>query len=395
MRVFPSAFWAVLLAAQAPGGTPLPKDVPREYAPLYTLLARSLEGVDRAIPQPAVERGTAPIYAAELLPANGNIGPALLEPKALEGVRAYLDALKAVGVRGVVFAASYPILRPDFPRSGEYLAFFKAVTVEARRREMVVEIESAVAFTNSPFSPLTWDYSRMSVDQLARDRRETIAMLIRETSPDYLDVGAEPDTEARITGLKALTQPEVYAGMLRTMLSGLDRGRTKLGAGLGTWASPRFVELEASLPLDFIALHIYLVTGPAMRNASEACRIARDHGKELVIDEAWLYKESPGESGSLAADTKIFARDAFAFWAPLDEAFLSMIDRYARAQGVKLVSPFWTTMFFGSLPYDETVAKMPYAELRQSLNRAAVAGIVGGRVTRVGSAYRAIAQGSK
>jgi hypothetical protein len=347
--------------------------------------------VDRAIQSAAVMRGTPPLYAAELLPANGNIGPSLLQPAALDGVRAYLDALHALGVRGVVFAIPYPLLRPEFARSAEYLAFFRSVAAEARRRAMVVEVESAVAFSNTPFSPLTWDYSQMTVARLSRERREMIALLIREIAPDYLDLGAEPDTEAKLTGLRGLDEPAIYAGMLRTILSGVDRGRTKIGAGLGTWASPRVVELEAALPLDFIALHIYPVMGAALRNASEACRIARAQGKELVIDEAWLYKEAPGETVSIAANTKIFARDAFAFWAPLDAAFLRMIDHYARAEGIRLVSPFWSTVFFGSLPYDAATARMPYPELRQALNRAALAGIESGRVSAVGAAYRALA----
>ncbi|HXX72554.1 MAG TPA: hypothetical protein VEI80_02580 [Candidatus Acidoferrales bacterium] len=53
------------------------------------------------------------VYATELLPANGNRGPALLQPNNLNSVAANLNALQAMGIQGVTIAIGYPLLDPS------------------------------------------------------------------------------------------------------------------------------------------------------------------------------------------------------------------------------------------------------------------------------------------
>src|SRR5581483_7703039 len=77
----------------------------------------------------------------------------------------------------------------------------------------------------------------------------------------------------------------------------------------------------------------------------QVCKRARAAGKRIIIDEAWLYKMRPGGSTAIADDTAIFMRDAFDFFAPLDQQFLRYIDDLARVERIEFVSPVWSTYF--------------------------------------------------
>lgn len=361
-----------------------PANVPAEYRAMYSQLDKTLRALDRRIPK---RSGPKPIYAAELLPANGNRGEQLLDPKTIGGVKVWLDRFQELGIQGAVFAVPYPLLMRSYPRSTEYVSFFRQVVDEARKRQMTVEIESAVIFANSPFSPVQWDYSNLTVDRLIRERQEMITTIVRELAPDYLDLGAEPDTEARLTGLRELNDPVCYAQFVGAIIRGIDRGKTKIGAGFGTWSKPDFVRREAELPLDFIALHIYPLSVQTLENAIEGCRIARQYGKEIVIDEAWLYKMRPGEITDIASNAKVFARDSFSFWAPLDQRFLRLVSDFARAEGIRLVSPFWTTFFFAYVDYDPRLERLPYPQLVKEVNTIAARAVVEDRFSETGKFY--------
>jgi hypothetical protein len=268
-----------------------------------------------------------------------------------------------------------------------YVSFYRNVVAEARRRGMTVEIESAVVFANTPFSSVRWDYSNLTVERLTRERREMISTIIEQIAPDYLDLGAEPDTFARLTGLRELNDPARYADHIAALIKGIDRKKTKIGAGFGTWSNPEFARREAELPIDFIALHIYPVDAQAFANAAEGCRIAREKKKEILLDEVWLYKANPGEVTNIASNAKVFARDAFSFWAPLDQRFLRLISNFARAEKIKLVSPFWSTYFFSYIDYDTGVSQLPYADLVQLVNSTATRSVMTGRFSVTGVAY--------
>jgi hypothetical protein len=371
-----------------------PAPVPPEYRALYKQFEQTLRPLERQF-QKAARSGRRPVYAAELLPANGNRGVELLDLHALQGTRVWLTRFAQLGIRGVVFAVPYPLLMRTYPGSSMYLNFYRSVVSEARGRGMTVEIESSVVFANTPFSPVRWDYSKSSVEQLMRDRRDMVATIVRELAPDYLDIGAEPDTEARLTGKRELNDPARYAQYLAGILSGLDRRKTKIGAGVGTWSSPDFVSREVFLPLDFIALHIYPVSAPTFANAAEVCRIAKQAHKDVIIDEAWLYKAMPGEVTDIASNTKVFARDAFSFWAPLDQRFLRLISDFARSQRISFVSPFWSTYFFSYIDYDSGAAQLPYSDLMRDVNSGASRSVMNARFSDTGVFYHDLIAGKR
>ncbi len=370
-----------------------PQGFPPAYADLYLQLAAQLDAAQARLTPLHPERGQQPIYAAELLPANANRGPALLQPGVIDGVRAFLDRFQQLGIRGVVFALGYPLLLDRYPNSSQYLSFYQQVMAETRKRGMIVDIESAVIFANSPFSPIVWDYSKTTFSQFVQDRHDMTAKIVSQLAPDYLDLGAEPDTEAKLTGYAQLNVPSTYAQSINDIIRGIDRGSTRIGVGLGTWNSVAFIDAETQLPIDFIALHIYPIDSGSISTAFQGAEIARARGKQVIIDEAWLYKAKPGESSSIAADADIFARDTFSFFVPLDEQFLHLLDDFARVEGVTLISPFWSTYLFAYLPYSPATASLPYDQIVAQVNRAATANILAGQYTPTGYSYAALIAG--
>ncbi|HSP32898.1 MAG TPA: hypothetical protein VLU46_01125 [Thermoanaerobaculia bacterium] len=369
--------------------------VPAEYRDLYALLASQLNAAEAQIAPLHPELKPQPVYASDLLPANGNRGTDLLKPGALEGSKLFLDRFQQLGMRGVVMTVGYPLLLDRFPNSAQYLAFYKQVVAEARKRGMTVEIESAVLFANLPFSTIQWDWSKVPFSQFTQERHDMVQKIVTELAPDYLELGAEPDTMGRLTGYTQMFQPAAFAQHIAQVIAGIDRRSTKLGAGIGTWADLGYVQAEALLPLDFIGLHIYPIDSASMTTAYQACNIARAHGKTIVVDEAWLYKMLPGESTDIAANTVIFARDSFSIFTALDEQFLHFLDGFARVEGVALVSPFWSTFFFGTLPYTQENAALSYGALVQKVNGVASANIQRGIFTPLGAYYGALTAGRR
>lgn len=109
-----------------------PAPVPDAFRTLYQELERNLSEVRGHYA--ATQAIARPVVAAELLPANGNRGPELLQPGAMEGVRLYLDALKRLGAKAVNLSIAYPLFGDREPRRQEYVAFYRDVVAECRRR---------------------------------------------------------------------------------------------------------------------------------------------------------------------------------------------------------------------------------------------------------------------
>ena len=345
--------------ARAAGPDP---EVPARYRHLHEGLVRALDGWERRMDRRPAAAGR-PVWAGELLVANANRGEELLRPGALQGVRVFLDRFVNLGLGGVTVSVSFPLLAPDFPRARDYEAFYREVAREVRSRGLTLDVETGLLFANTAFSPVRFDYGTLSWDQLVRGRRAHTEAVLRATSPDYLDIGAEPDTEARLAGQQRLDDPEGRVALIRSVLSGLDRGRTRVAAGIGTWSDAAFVRAcLAGAGLDAIALHIYPLGRRTLDTTYEVLDLARRAGKPVLVDECWLYKAGPGEGQSIAANEAVFQRDLWSFWAPLDQRFLALVDRFARQEAVAFVSPFWSHQYFAYLEYAPALDGLPYRE---------------------------------
>ena len=332
------------------------------------------------------------IFGAELLPANSNRGDALLAPNTMQAVTLYLDRLKELGVGGVTFPVGFPLYTPSFPDYSAYVQFYKQVVQEVRNRGMLVEIESSILFANTAFSPITFDYSKLTPQQFEAERKEMVSALIQDLQPDYLDLGAEPDTQYKLTGFNVFSSPDSYTTYVNYILDGLNRGHTKLGAGSGTWLSDAFVQsLSANTSLDFIALHVYPVVGPTLTRLLTFSDIAKQYGKRVVLDEAWLYKVGTLQTSSIASNVDVFRNDAFSFWAPLDQEFLAVMITAAKVEGIDYISPFWSTQFFGYVDYNSNTAALSYQDLATALSRVASQNILNNQFSSTGTFYGQLA----
>jgi hypothetical protein len=370
--------------------------VPAEYSALYRSLSDELDGWQRQL-NALSPAGGQPVFGAHVLAANSNRGTALLNPATMPVVDTSLDRLKQLGVQGVTITISFPLLNADQPDAGRYLAFYTTVAQHVRARGLALSIEQHVAFSGTAFSNIQFDYSKLPFDQFVVLFREMTRQILDRLQPDFLTLLSEPDTFAKLTGYREALTPEGAAAMVGRVVEGLGRGKTKIGAGAGSWLAnaPEYDAAFARLPLDYIDLHIYPVTPAIMETTQRVIEVARAAKKPVVLDEAWLYKTGAGERSDTPFDqpTEAFRRDSFSFWAPLDARFLGLVAQFARANGIAYVAPFWTTFFWGSVAYSDTTKDLPYAQLQQLANQVANQALAVGTFTATGEGYRAAING--
>ena len=129
--------------------------VPAGYQTLYDELQRELNHFDGVLHEKWDNTKANTVFATELAFANGNIGEGLLLPSTMESNRLLLDRLQAMGVKGVVLGIKFPILMPDFPRSADYLQFYKNIATLIRQHDMKILVECGAVFAGTPYSPIT------------------------------------------------------------------------------------------------------------------------------------------------------------------------------------------------------------------------------------------------
>ncbi len=384
-RPFIAGLLAALLAGMTTSGAAQP-DVPRAYARLYNLLDRQLAVVERHYGRPAPS-ASATVYTPELLSANSNQGELLLRPQAFQGSLLLLRRFKEMGFKAVWVSLDYPMFLPEFPRAAEYLNFYKRVVAAARAEGLAVCLDLGTFFPPGVFSQVDWDYSGETVESFSRKAREQVELILRELHPDYLGIFNEPDTQSKNTGL------DFDVGNLRafarTVLDGLDRGRTRVGLGAGTWSPLEVFEMIArETDVDFIDLHLYPILGDLMTDKIDRiAALAARHGKRLVFGESWLYKAGPGElQGNIAAWDKVFARDVFDFWEPLDERFIAALMRVCRTHDAAFCNFFWSQYFFAYVPWSPETASLPPARLFALVRESAARNILSGTYSGLGEA---------
>ena len=284
-----------------------------------------------------------PVFATDLLFANGNVGPGLLTIANVNNNIILLNRLQAIGFKGVVIAIKFPLLKPDFPRSAEYLLFYQQIMTECHKRGMKVLVECGAIFSGTPYSSVQVDWSQYTTQTFLQGLEDQLLLVAHEIKPDYLTLANEPETEESLT--KLAISPEVWKNFIADTVAKVDRSSGILvGAGTGTWENPAYInEIFNMTGLDYIDLHIY----PMNKNAALLDRAltyaqqAKTAGKQVTISECWLWKASPDELGNGLGDTeKIMNRDVYSFWEPLDARYLQDIMKLADMTGMDFVSFF-------------------------------------------------------
>jgi hypothetical protein len=369
--------------------TAAPASIPAEYQVTYDELTASLNSFTAALP-PGKNQPLS--LGAELSYANANIGEMLLEKETMTLVQKQLDALKSLGVKVVVVAIKFPMLEADFSRSAEYLDFYKQVAQEIHSRDMKFLVEVGPAFSGTIYSPLKVDWSKYDKDSFIAAQQNELVTIANEVQPDYLQIADEPKTIAMLSGVK-LT-PEEYAAFIQSSVDKIGHPHgLKLGAGSGTWEDPAYMDnLMGINGLDCIDIHIYPIGRDAnlLKRAYDVALKARQNGKCVAISEAWLYKVNAAEQALLAANFEtVYSRDAFSFWEPVDESFITAVTRLAQSSGAELVSFFWTRSFFASLDYEQARNLSPQ-QMNRELNQAALANLKSGTFSPLGDFFKTL-----
>ena len=375
-------------------GKPTPESsappVPEQYLQVYSTLATALDKFGKHLDGKEPAEGFQVTFGTELLVANANRGPDLLKPQAIQGVALFLDRFQEMGIGGVTIAVSYPLYSPDFPRYEEYVAFYKQVAREVRQRGMKLDVEAGVVFANTPFSPFEDSFTGFTFEQFKTIKKRMFEAIIRDLQPDYLNIGAEPDTAADLTGIRELLDPQKYREYVDYVLDDLEKGKTKVIAGIGSWGNLAYVRALAQTDLDALDIHIYPVVGNCLANAVAIAEIAAQNGKGLVLDECWLYKEDRLAASGVAAAPEAFKRDSYSFWEPLDKQFLTEMAQFARAYRVEYVSPFWSNFFFATLEYDAAYEGLSYTEVVALANQVTSINVVDGKLSPLGKHYQQV-----
>ena len=369
---------------------------PPEYQATYTALQNILNTFNSTLGPASASTNTI-TFATELLPANGNRGPALFQSNNLASVSRNLDALQAMGVQGVTIAVGYPLLDPSFPNNAQYLSYFQQVVSMAHAHGMKVLIESQILFANTPYSPLTYDWADLPFSQYVTNHIAQDQLIINQIHPDFLEIGVEADTEAYLSGYSQLNTPSGWNSYIEQLLSSLNKGNTKLVAGVGTWLSPSFITGFAGNPnLDMISTHVYPLYGNNLQNLIAIGKIAQQNNKPLVIDEAWgekvLQPATGRGAGTGIGGPLVTQQDVFAYWSPIDTEFLGLMVKFGRIYNLQYLSPFSETYFFAYLNWTPALNSMGYFDLEKQLNPIFAQNMASNTLTPTGVAYSQLAR---
>jgi len=153
--------------------------------------------------------------------------------------------------------------------------------------------------------------------------------------------------------------------------------------------------LAANTSLDYIDMHIYPIQGDlVVDRAIRIAETARSHGKDAAIGEAWLYKLSSAELATEAGNwAKIYGRDAYSFWIPLDKAFLRTMVKLSHYLRLQFLSPFWMQYLYAYLDYGPTTSGLGYGEISKLVNQKTWTNIQANALSPTGDFYRDLIAG--
>jgi hypothetical protein len=298
-------------------------------------------------------------------------------------------------VQGVTIAIGYPLLDPSFPNSAEYLNYFEQVVSMVHARGMKVLVESQILFANTPYSPLTFDWSALPYSQYVANHIAQDQLIINQIHPDYLELGVEADTEAYLSGYSQLHTPSGWTSYIEQLLGSLNKGNTKLVAGAATWLGISYLTGFVNNPrLDMISTHVYPVYGANLQTLLAIGKIAQQNGKRLVIDETWEQKALQPARGGGIGEPSITQQDVFSFWSPIDSEFLTLMAKFAQTYPVEYISPFNEWYFFAYLNWTPTLDTESYFQLSSQLYPIAAQNMNSGSLTSTGQTYSQLAQGT-
>ncbi|MGD9042512.1 MAG: hypothetical protein PVG06_02305 [Desulfobacterales bacterium] len=325
--------------------------VPFRYRYLYNELYSKLDSLSSRINAGWDGRKSDVNFGVELLVANSNRGDVLLTDRVFQATRLTLDRLKDLGVQSVALSIQYPVLTSAFPRAAEYRIFYQRVAREIRRMGFKLIVEIGTTFREPEFSKLKVNYRGLTMERFRNELGEMAVVIATDLQPDYLTLFTEPVTQSQNTGLNFTVS--AFGTTVGHVARRLNHHGVRLGAGAGTWDDMAYFKALARIPeLDYLDLHIYPIQRDfVMDRVMQVKTMAKRHQKSVSIGEAWLYKVSERELGKISP-VKVFARDVYSFWQPLDIMFLETVVNLSHRIQADFSSFFWMKYLYGYLDYN-------------------------------------------
>jgi hypothetical protein len=384
-RIF--TFLIIMLAIPAYSG-----EIPAKYGKLYNELEDKLTRINEKIDSEYEIKKSNVLFSVELGGASGNRGEILLEPNTRYGIMALLDGMLELDITAVKVSVNYPVLVESFPRSGEYLEFYKFVFDEIRQRNLKIMVHSTSVFRDTLFGGLDVDdfYQGLDLERYKSEKLQMLQTVIDSLSPDYLTYENEPSTAEMNTGIDFSVHN--YIHLVDYLENNLDKGDVKSGAGAGTWEEWEIFErLAEETGIDYIDYHVYPVNFDFVDNkVFRLDSLARATGKRILMGEAWLYKVSAEELAGDFSYINLYSRDVYDFWNPLDSLFFEVMAKVARISDAEFLSFFWMQYFFNKLEFSEQLEAMPPADRYLLGQQSAVQNIVNKELAQLGEVYRGI-----
>jgi len=362
--------------------------VPASYQELYDVLFTKLITIDSSLTGRWNGDKFCTLYCTSLMVASSGRGEALLKPNVIEAVKLWLDALDSLGVRAVDIAIQYPILVDSFPKSAEYLDFYKKVVQEIRNREFKLIIGCQSTFRDSVFGGLDVEsfYVGLNKERFKAEKKQMIETIISRLRPDYLTIETEPKTQGINLGLDYSVASVIE--YVEYFLDGLDKKGVLIGGGSGTWDEIGYINAMAQQPeIDYIDFHIYPINlNYFVDQVFEIDSIASHYNKKLVLGECWLHKVTQSELGTMEPNER-FARDIFSFWMPLDSMFIESVFKLSHLSKIELTSLIWATYFFAYVDYTSEYETMGLNQLYNLAYTAATPNILSKTFSPIGQLF--------
>lgn len=367
--------------------------VPADYEAAYQRLSGQLDAYQAAVTSMPDYRASDPdtppfVTGAELLAANGNRQSVLLAPSTLTSVDRELDALEKLGVTGVTVGVKLPLLLPQFePQAAAYANFYASVARSVHDRGMFLDVELGGLFCGTIYSTCSFAYPT-TVDGWAQLTAQQATTVIARMHPDVLDLMSEPNTEANLTGIAGLaTRSGLVQFVDSTLVAIGPHAGTELGAGAASWFPVSFDQAIAATPVDVLIDHIYPIGPTVAQTLVATAAVAHAAHKPLVVDEVGLYKGTPTAGGNVSQSSNEGRVDAYSFWEPLDQRFLSITRQWSQKADVAFTSVFWSNQLFAYATWTPQLEAAPPGQTLTALDEEAARAMAAGRATSAGRTW--------
>ncbi len=377
--------------------------MPALFQSLYNDLQGYVSNEDKKISAGWDGSGYAVNYATELLTADGNAGPGILQASTQQVMIEELDGERLMGVKAITVQIGFPVFDPNFYMFTEetaaqaqqsvqtWLDYYQSVAqaIKSRGLKMIVESNPMLALyisSNATFNPGGY-YKTLDFNTYQERRSEHNIIIARDIKPDYLLLQTEPQTDAVNDYRTELTNATRDTAMIRKFVTDLESAgipglhtTMQLGSGAGAWQADwqaYFSGLVAIPGLDKIDTHIYNIMPDVNKIgevavAMQVADMAHAAGKGVSMSEFWLHKSTALVGFAEGADSlvDIRARDMFSFWAPLDEQFLQMIAKLANYKHFDYISGFGFFYWFALTDYNTLKTPPVYPPANSTQNEA-------------------------